>query len=96
MASDPYESSTSMTSVAADGARIACCPRCRSSNLHAPRFTWWGGPIGPHAFHHRVCRACGLGFDARTGRSNRTKIVVYTMVMFVLVLVIGLGLQPVR
>jgi hypothetical protein len=91
---DPHEP-TSTPAFASGGSR-AVCPRCRGADVYAPRFTWWGGTIGPHVFHHRICRACGFGFDARTGQSNRRRTIVYGFVMLVLVLLIGLGLQPVR
>jgi hypothetical protein len=31
-------------------------------------------------FHHVKCRQCGAGFNAKTGRSNNTAILIYTLV----------------
>jgi hypothetical protein len=60
----------------ADGA----CPRCKSPNIHRPSFTWWGGALGPKLLSHAVCRACGFGFNWKTGKSNATGIAIYTAV----------------
>lgn len=54
------------------------CPRCQSPNVNRPTFTWWGGALGPKLFSHAVCRACGFGFNYKTGKSNSTAIAIYT------------------
>lgn len=55
----------------------AHCPRCSSASLTKPSFTWWGGLIGPRLFNHTVCGGCSFGYNAKTGRSNRTAIAIY-------------------
>jgi hypothetical protein len=54
------------------------CPKCGSNNVRAPKFTWWGGFLGPKLFHHRVCDACHFAFNAKTGRSNKGAVLAYT------------------
>ncbi len=53
------------------------CPRCNNPNVHRPKFTWWGGALGPKLFNHAVCRACGFGFNWKTRKSNATAIGIY-------------------
>jgi hypothetical protein len=53
------------------------CPKCGSTNVRAPKFTWWGGFLGPKLFNHRVCGACGFAFNAKTGRSNKGAVLTY-------------------
>jgi hypothetical protein len=65
------------------------CPACRSPDVHRPTFTWWGGALGPKLFSHAVCRACGLGFNRKTGKSNTTAIAIYVAVGCVLGLAIA-------
>jgi len=61
------------------------CPQCSSDNIHKPSFTWWGGAIGPKLFNHTICRSCSFGFNGDTGEGNRTKIIVYAVVLNVVV-----------
>jgi predicted nucleic-acid-binding Zn-ribbon protein len=63
------------------------CPKCGSHDTHQPSFTWWGGMLGPKLFNHRVCRACGFGYNAATGQNNRGKIITYVVIANV----IGIG-----
>ena len=85
---DPYAPPRS--SIAADAALgpAGLCPRCHSSDLKQPRYTWWGGWLGPSLFKHSVCRACGFGFNRETGLGNRRKIIVYVAVSTAIVLVL--------
>jgi hypothetical protein len=53
------------------------CPQCSSTDVYRPTFTWWGGLLGPKLFNHTICRACGLGFNWKTGKSNATAIGIY-------------------
>lgn len=64
------------------------CPRCNSSSVHQPSFTWWGGVLGPKLFNHWVCSACGFGYNGKTGQSNRGKIITYFVVINVAVLIV--------
>jgi hypothetical protein len=64
------------------------CPRCRSTDVHRPTFTWWGGLLGPRLFKHAICRGCGLGFNWKTGKSNATAIGVYFAVGIALAILI--------
>jgi hypothetical protein len=57
------------------------CPQCQSNNVRKPGFTWWGGAIGPRIFNHRICNACGFGYNAKTGKSNTTAIIIYQAVL---------------
>jgi len=64
------------------------CPRCGAADLTRPSFTWWGGAIGPKLLHHTVCRGCGFGFHAKTGKSNGGAITAYVIASFALALVL--------
>jgi hypothetical protein len=68
------------------------CPRCRSANVYKPGFTFWGGVLGPKLLNHTVCRACGYGFNGKTGRSNSTRIAVYLAASFAIATVLVFGL----
>jgi hypothetical protein len=68
------------------------CPKCGSTNVRAPKFTWWGGALGPRLFHHRVCDACRFTFNAKTGRSNKGPVFVYTGVGVAIGIAIGAGI----
>ena len=60
------------------------CPRCKSTAIKKPGFTWWGGALGPKMLNHRVCQSCGFGFNERTRQSNNTAIAIYMIVVGVL------------
>lgn len=70
----------------------ASCPDCESPSLRRPRFTWWGGVLGAFLLNHTVCGDCGLGFNGKSGRSNRTAISLYLG----MVLAIALAMIVVR
>jgi hypothetical protein len=67
------------------------CPQCKGTNVRAPKFTWWGGILGPKLFHHRVCESCGFAFNAKTGRSNKRAVLLYAGGGVVLGIGIGLA-----
>jgi hypothetical protein len=50
--------------------------------------TWWGGVIGPRILNHVKCNQCGQTFNSKTGRSNTTGIIVYSVVTGVICLII--------
>lgn len=62
--------------VPANGMR---CPRCQANAAFPSQFTWWGGLIGPKLLSHAVCKACGYGFNTKTGKSNTPGIILYTV-----------------
>jgi hypothetical protein len=66
------------------------CPRCQSGNVYKPSFTWWGGILGPKLFNHAVCRGCGFGFNAKTGKSNTNNIIIYYGVIFGIFIVLAI------
>jgi hypothetical protein len=51
-------------------------------------FTWWGGMIGPAILSHVRCGRCGAAYNDKTGQSNTTAIIIYSVV--VLSIVFGL------
>lgn len=84
--SNPYE--PPKVPIASGGAAVFGedqCPSCRSTDVRKPSFTWWGGALGPRVLNHRICKACGFGYNAKTGKSNTTAIVIYQVVAFVIV-----------
>ena len=58
------------------------CPQCKSTDIQAVSFTWWGGIIGPKVLSHVKCSRCGTTFNGKTGQSNTTGIVIYSIVVF--------------
>lgn len=62
------------------------CPRCATPNPKKVGFTWWGGLLGPSILSHVKCQRCGLTFNGKTGQSNTTGIVVYTIIVSAIVL----------
>ena len=75
----------------------AACPRCGATAGHKrPKFTWWGGLLGPKLLKHAVCGGCGAGFNAETGKSNTGAIVVYSLVAFVIVFALFMALASMK
>jgi hypothetical protein len=65
----------------------APCPSCGQSNADKIGFTWWGGAVGPAILNHVKCLACGTEYNAKSGQSNTTGIIIYSVVAIVIVLV---------
>jgi uncharacterized protein (DUF983 family) len=53
-------------------------------------FTWWGGMLGPRMLSHVKCKSCGTTYNGKTGQSNTTGIVIYSVVLFVIGIVVVL------
>jgi hypothetical protein len=66
----------------------APCPECDAEDAEKVTFTWWGGLIGPALFTHVKCQECGTAYNGRTGRSNTTNIVLYSIVAFAIAIVV--------
>jgi hypothetical protein len=64
------------------------CPRCRRPDPEKVNFTWWGGMIGPRMLKHVKCHGCGMTYNGKSGQSNTTNIVIYSVVLGVISLVI--------
>jgi predicted RNA-binding Zn-ribbon protein involved in translation (DUF1610 family) len=62
--------------------QYAPCPKCGQSNAKKVGFTWWGGALGPRMFTHVKCPNCGTEYNGRTGKSNRTRILIYFLASF--------------
>ncbi len=60
------------------------CPKCGSKIITPVKYTWWGGMLGPKLFHHTKCESCGYRFNRKTGKSNTTAIVIYSVIIFVI------------
>lgn len=93
MAQNPYEPPKAPIAAGPISAAGDVCPKCKSTSVNAPKFTWWGGALGPRMLSHRVCNGCGFGHNARTGRSNTTAIVIYQVVLFVIAFAIFFALR---
>jgi transposase-like protein len=72
------------------------CPRCRKPDPEKVNFTWWGGMIGPRMLSHVKCQACGTAYNGKTGQSNTTGIVIYSVVLFVIGIAIVLVITLAR
>lgn len=71
--------------------QYAPCPKCQRPDPEKVGFTWWGGVIGPRMLSHVKCRWCGTQYNGKTGQSNTTGIIIYSVVIFAIALVIGLA-----
>lgn len=60
--------------------QFAPCPGCGNTWASKIGFTWWGGVVGPAILSHVKCARCGNAYNGKTGRSNATAIVIYTVV----------------
>ena len=56
------------------------CGRCQSTNVERMNFTWWGGLLGPRLLTHVKCNRCGATYNGKTGKSNTTAIIIYTII----------------
>lgn len=63
----------------------APCPQCRNAVARKIEFTWWGGLLGPRMLNHVKCLVCGTTFNAKTGRSNFTAIVLYQVITLIVI-----------
>jgi uncharacterized protein (DUF983 family) len=43
--------------------------------------TWWGGALGPYLLTHVKCPECGMTYNGKTGQSNTTAIIIYSVVV---------------
>jgi hypothetical protein len=74
--------------------QYAPCPQCQSSdNVHPVSFTWWGGILGPKLLNHVKCHKCGTAYNGKTGQSNTTGIVIYSVVAFAAVIALLFALR---
>jgi hypothetical protein len=65
------------------------CPRCYTPSPQPVKFTWWGGIIGPKMLSHVKCQQCSLAYNGKSGKSNTTGIVIYSVIVFFVVLAIS-------
>jgi predicted nucleic-acid-binding Zn-ribbon protein len=56
------------------------CPKCQNNFAEPIKFTLWGGVLGPKIFTHVKCQSCGSKYNGKTGQSNTTNIIIYTLV----------------
>lgn len=60
------------------------CPKCGNSDVKRVGYTWWGGALGPRMLNHVKCNACGTTYNGKTGGSNTTGIIIYSIAVLVL------------
>jgi transposase-like protein len=60
------------------------CPRCARPDPEKIKFTWWGGLVGPKMLKHVKCRSCAMTYNGKTGQSNTTNIIIYSIVLGVI------------
>jgi transcription elongation factor Elf1 len=68
--------------------QIKSCPRCGNQKAEKVNFTWWGGVLGATMLSQVKCTKCGLEYNSKTGQYNRKAILIYSLVVFGIVLVI--------
>jgi rubredoxin len=66
------------------------CPRCARPDPEKVKFTWWGGVLGPSLLKHVKCNGCGLTYNGKSGQSNTTSIVIYSVIVAAIFFAIGL------
>lgn len=66
---------------------IKPCPRCGNRKTEKVSFTWWGGVLGATMLNQVKCTKCGLEYNGKTGQFNRNAILVYSLVVFGIVLI---------
>jgi predicted nucleic-acid-binding Zn-ribbon protein len=77
-----------MNQSAANPQQYAPCPKCGNTEANKVSYTWWGGALGPAIFHHVKCTRCGATYNGKTGQSNMTAIIIYTVVILVVCFVL--------
>lgn len=60
------------------------CPRCTRPDPQQVKFTWWGGVLGPKLLKHVKCTGCNLTYNGKSGQSNTTNIVIYSVILGVI------------
>ena len=60
------------------------CPRCLRPDPEEVKFTWWGGMLGPRLLKHVKCNGCGMTYNGKSGQSNTTNIVIYSVILGVI------------
>jgi transposase-like protein len=65
------------------------CPRCRRPDPQKVNFTWWGGVLGPRILKHVKCNGCGFAYNGKSGQSNTTNIIAYSVVLGLIALAVG-------
>lgn len=73
--------------------KVKACPNCGQSDANKINFTWWGGALGPRLFNHVKCLNCGSAYNGKTGEYNTTNIIIYSVVLFVIVIAVVFLLQ---
>lgn len=61
------------------------CPKCDGNNVEQMSFTWWGGILDPKLLTHVKCNDCGETYNGKTGKDNRTNIIIYSVVVGIIV-----------
>jgi predicted nucleic-acid-binding Zn-ribbon protein len=73
--------------------QYAPCPKCGGTEATKVSYTWWGGALGPAIFHHVKCSRCGATYNGKTGKSNTSAIIIYTVVIIVVCLLLYILVQ---
>jgi hypothetical protein len=69
------------------------CPRCQNTHCSTPKYTWWGGFLGPKIIPHVKCGGCGYSFKPTTGQPITGAIIIYSVVVAVIVFAIVIGIN---
>jgi hypothetical protein len=69
--------------------QVAPCYKCGSPYAKRISFTLWGGIVGPRLVNHVQCVRCSSTFNAKTGQSNNTAIIIYDAVCLTVAIVLG-------
>lgn len=64
------------------------CPKCGGDRIKKVGYTWWGGFIGPRLFTHVKCIRCNTTYNGKTGKSNTTPIIIFSIIAVVIGIII--------
>ena len=76
--------------------QFAPCPKCGQANAKKVGYTWWGGALGPRMLNHVKCNNCGAEYNGKTGQSNTTGIIVYSVAIILICFLLFALLQMVQ
>jgi hypothetical protein len=83
---NPYQSPIEVSQPKPAGPQFAPCYKCGSTSATKVGYTFWGGVIGPRLLTHVKCSQCGTKYNGKSGKSNTPAIIIYSVVVFVIVM----------
>ena len=73
--------------------QFAACPRCGKTDAKRVGYAWWGGALGPRLLNHVKCNSCGMEYNGKSGQSNTTAIIVYSLAITIICFILAFAFQ---